>query len=63
MAMSFVQGGSGFSFFAPYVYSYYCIGDVVKVDLQTDDITNIEVRDLAQKVTYKKTLKNWFVFN
>ena len=48
MAISLVQGGSGFPFFAPPVYQYLCGVEMPTIELQ--DVPNFEVISLLEKV-------------
>jgi hypothetical protein len=50
MAMSLVHGGSGFPFFAPPMYQYLCGMEVSSIDVRMEDVPNLEVRSLLEKV-------------
>lgn len=50
MAMSLVQGGSGFPFFAPPMYQYLCGMEMSSIAVSTQDVPNLEVLSLLEKV-------------
>lgn len=50
MAMSLVNGGSGYPYMAVPMYRYLCGGNVTADLITTADIPNMEVRQLVQKV-------------
>lgn len=51
MAMSLVQGGSGYPFIAPPVYDYLCDIDLLKIEITVEDIPIAEIRRFVQKVS------------
>ena len=50
MAMSLVQGGSGFLYIAPPMYDYLCGIDILSITLTLDDVPSCDVRKLLQQV-------------
>lgn len=52
MAMSLVQGGSGFPFFAQPMYEYLCGVDPSSVNISVNDVPNSDAALLLQKVTH-----------
>jgi len=56
MAMSVVQGGSGFQFMAPPMYKYLCGSEIPLISIEIDDIPNTRIRHLLQEVNLKQQL-------
>ena len=50
MAMSLLQQGSGFPYLAPPVYQYISGVEVSKIDVSVEDIPNVELRSIIEKV-------------
>ena len=50
MAMGLVQGAHGFPFLAPPIYQYIAGGDMNTIKLHPDDVTDVEVANIIQKV-------------
>ena len=50
MAMSLVQEGSGFPYFAPPVYEYLCGAELSSIKVTVDDVPNLEVRAFIEEV-------------
>jgi len=50
MAMSLVQGGSGFPFLAPPMYDYLCGREISTIEVCMQDVPNLEVLSLLEKV-------------
>ena len=50
MAMSLVQGGSGFPYMAPPMYDYLCGVEIPSIKVAIDDVPSCEVRQLLQQV-------------
>ena len=50
MAVSVLQDGSGFPYFALPVYQYVCGADIATIDVQVEDVPNIEVKALIEEV-------------
>ena len=48
--MSLVNGGSGFPYFAPAVYSYLSGQDVCSIVATVDEVPNAELKDVLVKV-------------
>ena len=51
MAMSLIQGGSGFPYLAPPMYDYLCGKDAISIEVSAEDVPSIDVTQLLQKVT------------
>ena len=52
MGMSFLQGGSGYPFFAPSVFQYLTGKDLQSITVSTTEIPNDEVEELLRKVWF-----------
>ena len=50
VAMSIIQGGSGFPFLAPPVYEYFVMGKCTDVTVENDDIPDHMVKYIVGKV-------------
>lgn len=50
VAMSIIQGGSGFPFLAPPVYEYFVTGKCTDVTVENDDIPDHMVKYIVEKV-------------
>ena len=50
MAISLLQEGSGFPFFAPPIYQYLCGADIATIEVAMEDIPDFEVRNLIEEV-------------
>ena len=51
MAMCLLHGGSGFPYLAPPMYDYLCGEDASSIKVSAEDVPNVEVTQLLQKVT------------
>ena len=49
MALSLVQGGSGFPYLAPPVFKYLCGQDIAEIRVAIEDVPNIEVHVFVKK--------------
>ena len=52
MAMSIVQGGSGFPFLAPAVYEYLVSGKCTGITLQNSDVPDHTLQFVLSKVSF-----------
>ena len=50
MAMSLLQGGSGFPYLAPPMYDYLCGENASSIKVSAEDVPNVDVTLLLQKV-------------
>ena len=50
MALGVCQGGSGFSFFATSLYSFFCGHDIFSIDVPDEQIPDHGIRILVQQV-------------
>ena len=50
VAMSLLQGGSGFPYLAPPMYDYLCGEDASSIKVSAEDVPNVDVTLLLQKV-------------
>jgi hypothetical protein len=50
VGVSLVQGGSGYPFFAPAVYSYLCGQDISRIKVEIGEIPDLELKDFLEKV-------------
>ena len=50
VGMALIQGGSGFPYFSPAVYSYICGHDVNTIDISVDEVVNADLRAALNKV-------------
>ena len=57
MAMSLVQGGSGFPFLAPPVYKYLCGQNIADISVTLEDISDIEISMFLTKVSILSLVK------
>ena len=57
MAMSLVQGGSGFPFLAPPVYKYLCGQNIEDILVTFEDISDIEISMFLTKVSTLSLMK------
>lgn len=48
--MSFLQGGSGYPFFAPSFYKYVCGDDVCNIIPSTDEVPDYELKEVLLEV-------------
>lgn len=56
MAMSVIQGGSGFSFMALPMYEYLCRKDIPFINIEIDDVPNEAIQYLLQEVILQTTI-------
>ena len=52
MAMSVIQGGSGFPFLSPCVYAYISCATYTNIKIATDDIPDATLKFAVEKVTH-----------
>ena len=50
VGVSLVQGGSGYPFLAPSVYSYLCGQDISRIKVEVGEIPDLELKYFLEKV-------------
>lgn len=52
MAMSIVQGGSGFPFLAPPIFQYICGVEIRRISISNEDVPEYDVKKLIEDVSF-----------